>query len=138
MFDIGWPELLLVAVLVVVVVGPKELPRVMRLVAHWMGKARTLSHEFRGYVDDMVREADLEDIKDQITGGGGLDPTSMAENIIDPDGDIKAAMDFGTDFDGPVIPDDAAELNDGNTGDDDGGSGAPDDEPEPEPEPEPE
>lgn len=94
MFDIGWPELLLVAVLVIVVVGPKDLPRVMRTVAHYVGKAKSMTREFRGYVDDMVRESELDEIKNQIQAGADLDPAELMENTIDPDHDIQDALEF--------------------------------------------
>lgn len=100
MFDIGWPELLLIAVLVIIVVGPKDLPRVMRTVAHYVGKAKSMTREFRGYVDDMVRESELDEIKNQIQAGADLDPGGLMENIIDPDHEIQDAMDFaGGEFD---------------------------------------
>ena len=97
MFDIGWPELMLVAVLVIVVVGPKDLPRVMRTVAHYVGKAKSMTREFRGYVDDMVRETELDEIKNQIQAGADLDPAALMENTIDPDHDIQAALEFADD-----------------------------------------
>ena len=94
MFDIGWPELMLVAVLVIVVVGPKDLPRVMRTVAHYVGKAKSMTREFRGYVDDMVRESELDEIKSQIEAGADLDAGGLVENTIDPDRDIQDALAF--------------------------------------------
>ena len=100
MFDIGWPELLLVAVLVIVVVGPKDLPRVMRTVAHYVGKAKSMTREFRGYVDDMVRESELDEIKSQIEAGADLDAGGLMENTIDPDHDLRDSLEFADgDFD---------------------------------------
>lgn len=88
MFDIGWPELMLVAVVTVIVVGPRELPRVMRTVNNYMRKARSLATEFRTSVEDMAREADLEDIRKQakqaVNSGVGLG---------DLENDIKGAVD---------------------------------------------
>ena len=101
MFDICWPELLIVAVLVVVVVGPKDLPRVMRTVARYVGKAKSMTREFRGYVDDMVRESELDEIKSQIEAGADLDAGGLIENTIDPDHDIRDNLEFADgDFDG--------------------------------------
>ncbi|MEE2759905.1 MAG: Sec-independent protein translocase protein TatB [Pseudomonadota bacterium] len=94
MFDIGWPELLLVAVLVIIVVGPKDLPRVMRAVAHYVGKTRNLTREFRSHMDDMVRESELNEIKEQINAGAELDPAVLVENSIDPDQEIQDALEF--------------------------------------------
>lgn len=62
MLDIGWSELLLVGVLALLVVGPKELPRLMRTVGHWLSKARGLAREFQRGMDDVAREADLKEL----------------------------------------------------------------------------
>ena len=60
MFDIGWSEMALVALLALIVIGPKDLPRVMRTASHWVRKARALGREFQSGVDEMIREADLD------------------------------------------------------------------------------
>ena len=63
MLDLGWSELLLVAVIAIVVVGPKDLPRALRTVGHWVAKVRGVAREFQSSVDDMIREAELDEIK---------------------------------------------------------------------------
>ena len=63
MFDIAPTELLVVAIVALVVIGPKDLPKVMRFVGNWVGKARRMAAHFRAGVDNMVREAELEDLK---------------------------------------------------------------------------
>ena len=63
MFDIGWPELFIIAVVVLLVVGPKDLPKVLRTVGHLAGKAKAITREFRGHVDDMIRDSELEDVE---------------------------------------------------------------------------
>ena len=63
MFDIGWQELLVLAVLAIVVIGPKDLPRTIRTVTNWVRKARSMVRDLQDGVDDMVREVELEDIK---------------------------------------------------------------------------
>lgn len=63
MFDIGWDELLLIALVALVVIGPKDLPAVLRTLGAWMARARNLAGEFRSHVDDMMREAQVDDIK---------------------------------------------------------------------------
>ena len=55
LFDMGWTEMLLIGVVALVVIGPKDLPRAMRTAGHWMRKARTLSREFQGSIDQMIR-----------------------------------------------------------------------------------
>lgn len=63
MFDIAPTELLLVAFVALVVIGPKDLPKAMRLVGYWVGKARGVARQFRSGFDSMVREAELEEME---------------------------------------------------------------------------
>lgn len=63
MFDVAPTEFLLVAVVALLVIGPKDLPRVMRSVGNWVGKARNLARQFRSGFDSMVREAELEEME---------------------------------------------------------------------------
>ncbi len=72
MFDIGWQELFVVALLALIVVGPKDLPRAIRTMSAWIRKARKLGHEFQAGVNEMVREAELDDVKKQLTDGKKL------------------------------------------------------------------
>lgn len=67
MFDIGWSELLVIAIVALVVIGPKDLPHAFRVAGQWMAKARNLAREFQSHVDDMVRESDLSDMKREFT-----------------------------------------------------------------------
>ena len=63
MFDIGYSELLLIAIVALVVIGPKDLPNVMRAVGKWVGKARGMARHFRSGIDTMMREAELEEME---------------------------------------------------------------------------
>ncbi len=63
MFDIGWSELVLIAVVALVAIGPKELPGVLRMVGQWMGKARKMAAEFQGQFQEAMREAEMADLK---------------------------------------------------------------------------
>ncbi|HEX8621932.1 MAG TPA: Sec-independent protein translocase protein TatB [Allosphingosinicella sp.] len=63
MFDIGYSELLLIAVVALIVIGPKDLPRVMRTVGQWVGRARGMARHFRSGIDTMMREAELEEME---------------------------------------------------------------------------
>ena len=92
MFDIGWPELMVIAVLTVLVVGPKELPRVIRSVSGIIRKVRMMTSEFQSGLDEMAREADLDDIKKTMMGAGGTDIKDEIEKAIDPDGDVKKSF----------------------------------------------
>jgi sec-independent protein translocase protein TatB len=63
MFDIAPTELLIVALVALVVIGPKDLPKVMRTVGHWVGRARGMARHFRSGIDTMIREAELEEME---------------------------------------------------------------------------
>lgn len=97
MLDIGWPELFLIAVVTIIVVGPKELPRVVRTVSGMIRKVRGLAGEFQSTLDDMAREADLEDIKNEIEQVSKVDMADEFKAAVDPSG----TMDGAFDLDGP-------------------------------------
>lgn len=63
MFDIGAAELLVIIIVAVIVIGPKDLPLAMRVAGRWIGKMRRVSAHFRSGIDTMVREAELEDME---------------------------------------------------------------------------
>jgi sec-independent protein translocase protein TatB len=67
MFDIGWSELLLVAVLAIVFVGPKDLPRLMRTLGQYTAKMRAMAREFQNSFEDMARETELDELRKQVT-----------------------------------------------------------------------
>src|SRR5918912_3302944 len=90
MFDIGWSELVLIGVVALIAIGPKELPGVLRMVGQWMGKARKMAAEFQGQFQEAMREAEMADLKksfDEVkeaasgfTSGGGL-MTSLQKDV---------------------------------------------------------
>jgi sec-independent protein translocase protein TatB len=63
MFDIGWSEFLLIAVVALIAIGPKELPGVLRMVGQWIRKARKMAAEFQGQFQEAMREAEMADLK---------------------------------------------------------------------------
>ena len=94
MFDIGWTEITFILIFTIIVIGPKELPKVLRTVGQWIGKAKSITSEFRGHVDEMIRDTELDEVKKKIDTAGSFDPNSVLENTIDADGEIKSAFDF--------------------------------------------
>ncbi len=66
MFDIGWSELFIIGVVALLVLGPEELPRAMRTVGQWVSKARGMARHFQAGVDEMMRQAELEDLQKQL------------------------------------------------------------------------
>ena len=86
MFDIGWQELFVLAVLAIIVIGPKDLPRAIRNVTLWIRKARGMARDLQDGVDEMVRESELEDIKKQAN--------SIMVDELDPTGTITRELDM--------------------------------------------
>ena len=92
MFDIGWSELVVIAVVALIAIGPKELPGVLRMVGQWMGKARKMAAEFQGQFQEAMREAEMADLKKSfdevkeaasgLAFGGGL-MTSLQKDVTE-------------------------------------------------------
>ncbi len=94
MFDIGWTELLVIAVVAIVVIGPKDLPRVMRLVGQWTGKLKRMSREFQNQFNEALREAELEDVRKDVEAIGKIDPLAdVREGLAKASADINKGMD---------------------------------------------
>lgn len=93
MFDLGWQELFLVAVVAIVIVGPKDLPQALRAIMHFVRKARGLAREFQSGIDELVREAELDDIKRQVNSARRGDYTEHLRNAVDPGGTLTEDFD---------------------------------------------
>ena len=90
MLDIGWAELFLIAVLMLIRVGPKELPSMVRSVAGIVRKIRGLAVEFRSNLQDLADIADLDDIKKEIQRTSEWHNRDVVQTEADPDNIIKA------------------------------------------------
>src|SRR5580658_5657859 len=66
MFDVGWSELVLIGVVALIVIGPKELPAVLRAVGQWTTKIRRMAGEFQSQFQEAMREAEMSDLKKQV------------------------------------------------------------------------
>src|SRR3954465_2506266 len=94
MFDIGWGELVLIGIVALIVIGPKELPTALRTAGLWMGKVRRMAAEFQGQFQEAMREAEMTELKKQVEEIGSstanlanFDPLSDIKN------DIEGAFD---------------------------------------------
>ena len=91
-----------ILVVALIVVGPKDLPRLARTLGQWVAKGRSMAREFQRHIDDMAREADLQDLKDSV---GKISPAGIRKqitNAVDPDGTLAKAIDtreIGKSFD---------------------------------------
>jgi len=90
-FDIGWPEFLLIGIVALVVIGPKDLPAALRVAGYWVRKARTLSREFHSSVEQMMREVELHEVQAELRKATDLDLDREFNKIIDPAKDPAAA-----------------------------------------------
>jgi len=89
MLGLDWSELALIAVVAVVVIGPKDLPEAVRGIAKGIQKLRRMAGEFQGQVDEVVREAKLDDVRNQINEIRNFDFKSVVEKEFDKDGSLR-------------------------------------------------
>ena len=94
MFDFfSWQHLSIMLVVALVVVGPKDLPRLMNMAGKWAGKARAMASEFRRSFDEMARESELAELRKEIDDLKKNNPiTEMANSMTDANADIGGAM----------------------------------------------
>ncbi|MFT8719559.1 Sec-independent protein translocase protein TatB [Acetobacter sp.] len=93
MFDFAWSEFALIGVVALLVIGPKDMPAAIRSVARVVKKARRLATEFQGHVDEMVREADLGEVRDQVRQLRSLNVRNQIMRTIDDDGKLRRTLD---------------------------------------------
>nr|WP_083463250.1 Sec-independent protein translocase protein TatB [Prosthecomicrobium hirschii] len=83
MLDIAWSEMLIIGVVALVVIGPKDLPKMLRMVGQTIGKVRRMAAEFQGQVSEAIREAELDDVKKSVEDLKALNPANMIRSEID-------------------------------------------------------
>ena len=84
MFDIAWTELLVIIVVALVVVGPKDLPRLMRTAGQWAGRARAMADQFRRSFDDIARQSELDELRSEVN--------RLQQSAIPNPAEIESAM----------------------------------------------
>jgi sec-independent protein translocase protein TatB len=92
LFDLGWSEILLIGTVALVFIGPKDLPKAMRVAGYWVRKARTLSREFQGSIDQMIREAELDEMRQDLKKAAEFDLDKEFHNTIDPTGSLREGL----------------------------------------------
>lgn len=98
MFDIGWMEMLVIAVVAIVVIGPKDLPRVLHTVGQWMSRARAVARNFQDQMEEMARQSGVDEVRKEISNSiQGIDPAARIKRAIDPTGEMDAQMKAMTD-----------------------------------------
>jgi sec-independent protein translocase protein TatB len=105
MFDLSWGEMGIIAVVALVVLGPKELPNALRTVSGLMKNARKLAGEFQSGVNEIIREADLDEARKKLQEVQSLNKNqiqSAIEKAVDPTGEMKSALKIEDDPTGPA------------------------------------
>lgn len=82
MFDIGWSELLILAMVAIIVVGPKDLPKLMGTVGRYVGRIRAMANEFRQQFDEAIRESELQSVRDSVDEIRKIEPFRDVEDSI--------------------------------------------------------
>jgi sec-independent protein translocase protein TatB len=92
LFDLSMSELLLIGAVALVVIGPKDLPRALRVAGYWVRRARTLSREFQSSVEQMIREAELDEMRQELKKATEVDFEREFRQSIDPTGDLAESL----------------------------------------------
>jgi len=104
MFDMSWSEMLLIAVVALIFIPPKDLPKLVKTVAGYARKARSMAREFQSGLEEMAREAELDELKRTVEDTAGGDLAKDIENSIDPSGSTTRMFDHPPDHVEPAPP----------------------------------
>ena len=122
--DIGWAELMMIAVIAIIVVGPKDLPKMLRAIGQWMAKARSMAREFQKGFDEMAREAELSEMREGIEDLKANNPLTQVkkeiQETLDTTKDAVSPKSSVEDYFGGMDPtgasdDELAQAGPGNT-----------------------
>ena len=97
MFGFSWAEIGVIMAVALVVIGPKDLPIAIRSMSAALRKMRSLASEFQGHINELMREADLHDVASELRNLRNFDLGAAVERHIDPEGDLRHALDPVTD-----------------------------------------
>jgi len=92
LLDFGWSELMLIGIIALIVIGPKDLPKALRVAGFWVRKARTLSREFQSSVEQMVREAELDEMRQELKKATEIDLEKEFRQAVDPTGNLAESL----------------------------------------------
>ena len=92
MFNFAWSEIAVIVAVALVLIGPKDMPMAVRAITGAIRKARRMAAEFQGHVDEMMREADLGDVRDTLNEFRNLNVADALERTIDPDGSLRSTF----------------------------------------------
>lgn len=112
MFEIGWTEMLVIAIVMIVVVGPKDLPKMLRTMGRMTAKARSMAGDFQRQFNEALKEAELDDVKKSVDELRGLNPVNEIRKQLNPfeqaAADVRAGIDTAMKPTQPAPPADPA------------------------------
>lgn len=111
MFGLDWSELALIGAVALIVIGPKDLPRVLRTAGQWAGRARAMAREFQRNLEDIAKEADLDDIRQQAEKAAKFNFADEVTRQIDPDGSVRKSLEPPPELSGPLGSSAAPQLD---------------------------
>lgn len=92
MFDFSWSEIMLIGVVALVFIGPKDMPVALRAISRAIKRVRRMAGEFQHHMDDMLREADLQDVQSTFRDLRAMNVKSALTNFVDADGTLSRSM----------------------------------------------
>ena len=98
-FDLGWSEMLVIGAVALVFIGPKELPKALRTAGTWARKARIMTRELQGSVEEMIREAELDEVRKDLKKAIDFDVKGEIHKTVDPTGELAESLKV------PSVPD---------------------------------
>src|SRR5579863_3758888 len=96
MFDFAWSEIMVIALIALVVIGPKDLPRVLRSLGKWASRARMIAREFQGSIDQMIRESELDEVRREVQKVAAIDLDHQIKSTVDPTGELGKELSSPT------------------------------------------
>ena len=104
MFDLSWSHILVVMVVAIVVIGPKDLPRVLRTVGRWTGKVKRTAREFQDYFNEALREAELDTLQKEVEDLAKVDMSDVDAELAKTNTDIMTKLNTSTPDAAPLPP----------------------------------
>ena len=93
MFDISWTEILVIGVVALIAIGPRELPRVLYELGRWVRRLRAMAAEFQRHFSDLMHETELDELRRQAQAAHDLTKPHKLAEMIDPGGTVRYGVD---------------------------------------------
>ncbi|MEE8563585.1 MAG: Sec-independent protein translocase protein TatB [Alphaproteobacteria bacterium] len=92
MFDIGWVEMMVVVVVMIIVIGPKDLPVVLHTMGRWIARVRAMARNFQDSIEELAEETGLDQMRDEVRSIRDFSIEDEIEKAIDPEGEMREGI----------------------------------------------